>query len=108
MKDESTELNTPTSVSPTAENEGTEIPRRQFFGNLAGVIGTTAAIGAIGLTAQGQEEPQAKEIKGKILSRIQQQLNQEPGQEGMVYAKADEHHKGGQYQKGPATIQPET
>ena len=107
MKDETNELNTQTGETPApAEGEGNEIPRRQFFGNLAGVIGTTAAIGAIGLTAKGQEQTEAKEIKGKILSRIQQQLNQEPGEEGMIYAKADEHHKGGQYQKGPAPIQP--
>ena len=104
MKDESTELNT---QPEPAEDEGNGIPRRKFFGNLAGVIGTTAAIGAIGLTAKGQEQTQAKEIKSKILSRIQQQLNKEPGAEGMVYAKADEHHKGGAYQKGPVQIQPE-
>jgi len=103
MKDENTELN----AQPAAEEESNEIPRRQFFGNLAGVIGTTAAIGAIGLTAKGQEQTQAKEIKGKILSRIQQQLNQESGAEGMVYLKADEHHKGGAYQKGPAPVQPD-
>ena len=104
MKDEITELNTQTDVTPApAEGEGKEIPRRQFFGNLAGVVGT---IGAIGLTVKAQEQTQAKEIKGKILSRIQQQLNQEPGEEGMVYMKADEHHKGGAYQKGPAPVQP--
>jgi len=101
MKDENTELNT----QPTpAEDERKEIPRREFFGNLAGAA---AAIGAIGLTAKGQEQTQAKEIKGKILSRIQQQLNQEAGQEGMVYLKADEHHKGGEYQKGPVPVQPD-
>lgn len=106
MKDEINEPQTQTDVTPTpAEGESNEMPRRQFFGNLAGVLGTTAAIGAIGLSAKAQE-PQAKEIKGKILSRIQQQLNQEPGAEGMVYAKADEHHKGGAYQKGPVQIQP--
>jgi len=97
MKDEITELNTQTGVTPS---------RRLFVGNLAGVLGTTAAIGAIGLTAKGQEQTQAKEIKGKILSRIQQQLNQEPGEEGMEYLKSDEHHKGGVYQKGPAPVQP--
>ena len=108
MKDEITELNTQTDVTPApAEDEGNEMPRRLFFGNLAGVIGTTAAIGAIGLTAKGQEQTQAKEIKGKILSRIQQQLNQEPGAEGMEYLKADEHHKGGAYSKGPAPVQPD-
>jgi len=107
MKDEITEPNTQTDVTPTpADTEGNEMPRRQFFGNLAGVIGTTAAIGAIGLTAKGQEQTQAKEIKGKILSRIQQQLNQEPGEEGMEYLKSDLHQKGGEYQKGPAPIVP--
>ena len=105
MKEEIDELNTQTDVTPASAEEGNEIPRRQFFGNLATVVGTTAAIGAIGLTASAQE-PQTKEIKGKILSRIQQQLNQEPGEEGMVYMKADEHHKGGAYQKGPAPVQP--
>ena len=105
MKDEITELNTQTDVTPApAEGEGKEIPRRQFFGNLAGVVGT---IGAIGLTVKAQEQTQAKEIKGKILSRIQQQLNQEPGEEGMSYLKADEHHKGGAYCKGgPCPVQP--
>ena len=106
MKDENTELNTQTGATPApAEDEGT-VPRRQFFGNLAGVVGATAAIGAIGLTAKGQEQTQAKEIKGKILSRIQQQLNQEPGEEGMEYLKSDLHQKGGEYQKGPAPIVP--
>jgi|ERR1051325_884728 hypothetical protein len=104
MKDEITELNTQTEVTPEpAEDEGKGIPRRQFFGNLAGVLGTTAAIGAIGaigLTANGQEQTQAKEIKSKILSRIQQQLNQDPGEEGMQYLKVDA------YTKGPAPVQP--
>jgi hypothetical protein len=105
MKDESNELNTQTGE--TAEHEGNEIPRRQFFGNLAGVLGTTAAIGAIGLTVNGQKETQAKELKSKILSRIQQQLNKEPGEEGMEYIKRDEHVKGGTYCKGgPCPVQP--
>jgi len=109
MKDENTELNTQTDATPAiAEEEGNEMPRRRFFGNLAGVVGTTAAIGALGLTAKAQEQTQAKEIKGKILSRIQQQLNQEPGEEGMVYGKSDLHQKGGEYQKGPVAIQPES
>ena len=100
MKDENTELNT----QPTpAEDERKEIPRREFFGNLAGAA---AAIGAIGLTAKGQELNQAKEIKGRILSRIQQQLNQEPGAEGMEYIRSDLHTKGGSYGKGPAPIVP--
>ena len=107
MKDETDELNTQTGGTPaSAEDKGNEIPRRQFFGNLAGVVGTTAAIGAIGLTARAQEQTEAKEIKSKILSRIQQQLNQEPGEEGMVYSRSDLHTKGGAYQKGPAPVQP--
>ena len=108
MKDEITELNTQTDVTPApAEDKGNEIPRRQFFGNLAGVVGATAAIGAIGLTAKAQEQTQDKEIKSKILSRIQQQLNQEPGEEGMTYVKVDAHTKGGQYCKGgPCPVQP--
>ena len=110
MKDENTELNTQTDVTPApAENEGNENSRRRFFGNLAGVVGTTAAIGAIGLTAKAQEQTQDKEIKSKILSRIQQQLNQEPGEEGMDYIKSDVHTKGGSYGKGgPAPVLPIT
>src|SRR5215210_3439659 len=108
MKDEITELNTQTGVTPApAEDKGNEVPRRQFFGNLAGVVGATAAIGAIGLTAKAQEQRQAKEVKSKILSRIQQQLNQEPGEEGMIYGKSDLHQKGGEYQKGPAPVLPD-
>ena len=103
MKDESTELNT--QPAP-AEDERKEIPRREFFGNLAGAA---AAIGAIGLTAKGQELNQAKEIKGRILSRIQQQLNQGPGAEGMTYIKSNEHVKGGSYCKGgPCPVQPDS
>ena len=105
MKDEITELNTQPSVTPT-EDKGNEVPRRQFFGNLAGVVGATAAIGAIGLTAKAQEQTQAKEIKSKILSRIQQQLNQDPGEEGMEYLKVDAHAKSGAYSKGPRPVQP--
>ena len=102
MKDEKTELNT--QPAP-AEDERKEIPRREFFGNLAGAA---AAIGAIGLTAKGQELNQAKEIKGRILSRIQQQLNQGPGAEGMTYIKSNEHVKGGSYCKGgPCPVQPD-
>ena len=105
MKDESTEL---TTQPEPAEDEGNGIPRRQFFGNLAGVIGTTAAIGAIGLTAKAQEQTQAKEIKGRILSRIQQPLNQNPGEEGMEYLKVDVHTKGGDYTKGAVPVVPES
>ena len=104
MKDENTELN----MQPTpAEDEREGIPRREFFGNLAGVVGAAAAIGAIGLTAEGQELTQAKEIKSKILSRIQQQLTQSPGEEGMTYVKTNKHIKGGEYCKGgPCPVQP--
>ncbi len=104
MKDENAELTTHTPAP--AEEEGNDIGRRHFFGNLAGVLGATAAVGAIGLTAKGQEQTQSKEIKGRILSRIQQQLNQEPGAEGMAYLKADAHQKGGEYSKGVAPLQP--
>ena len=101
IKEEVTELNTQTDEAPTnVEGEGNEIDRRRFFGSLAGVLGTTAAIGAIGLTAKAQEQAQAKEVKGKILSRIQQQLNQESGEEGMIYTRVNEHVKGGTYSKG--------
>ena len=107
MKEEINEPNTQTDVTPApAEDQGNEIPRRRFFGNLAGVVGTTAAIGAIGLTARAQEQTEAKEVKSKILSRIQQQLNQEPGEEGMEYLRSDLHTKGGTYNKGPAPIVP--
>ena len=107
MKDEITELNTQTGVTPApAEDECNKIPRRRFFGNLAGVVGTTAAIGAIGLTAKAQEQTQTKEIKSKILSRIQQQLNQEFAEEGMEYLKCDQYLRIGSYSKGPAPVQP--
>ena len=55
-----------------------------------------------------KEQTQDKEIKGRILSRIQQQLNKEPGAEGMEYLKSDEHHKGGAYSKGVVPILPES
>ena len=106
MKEEINELNTQTGVTPApAEDEGNKIPRRRFFGNL-GVLGTTAAIGAIGLTAEAQEQTQTKEIKSKILSRIQQQLNPEPGEEGMEYLKSDQYLRHVSYSRGPAPVQP--
>ena len=43
----------------------------------------------------------SKEIKSKILSRIQQQLNPKEGEEAMTYTKHDEHSKVNQYLKGP-------
>lgn len=45
-----------------------------------------------------------KEVKNKILSRIQQQLNRQEGEESMTYVKYDEHTKVNQYLKGPAPI----
>jgi hypothetical protein len=42
-----------------------------------------------------------KEIKSKILSRIQQQLNRKPGEESMTYMKHDDHNKVNQYLKAP-------
>jgi hypothetical protein len=47
-----------------------------------------------------------KEVKSKILSRIQQSLNQEGGAEGMQYLKVDAHAKGGDYSKGVKEIDP--
>jgi len=41
-----------------------------------------------------------KEVKSKILSRIQQQLNRKEGEESMTYMKHDEHNKVNQYSKG--------
>ena len=41
-----------------------------------------------------------KEVKSKILSRIQQQLNRKEGEESMTYMKYDEHNKVNQYSKG--------
>jgi hypothetical protein len=47
-----------------------------------------------------------KEVKSKILSRIQQQLNCKEGEEGMTYMRVDEHNKVNQYLKGPLPIIP--
>ncbi len=47
-----------------------------------------------------------KEVKSKILSRIQQQLNRKEGEESMVYTKYDEHNKVNQYSKGQYPISP--
>ena len=49
-------------------------------------------------------EPQ--EVKSKILSRIQQQLNRKEGEEPMTYTKHDEHSKVDLYSKGPVPINP--
>jgi hypothetical protein len=42
-----------------------------------------------------------KEVKSRILSRIQQQLSRKEGEEPMTYTKHDEHNKVNQYLKGP-------
>ena len=47
-----------------------------------------------------------KDVKSKILSRIQQQLNRKPGEESMTYMKHDEHNKVNQYLKGPLPTGP--
>jgi hypothetical protein len=47
-----------------------------------------------------------KEVKSKILSRIQQQLNHKEGEEAMTYMKHDEHSKVNEYSKGPLPISP--
>jgi len=47
-----------------------------------------------------------KEVKSKILSRIQQQLNLKEGDESMTYMKHDEHNKVNQYLKGPVPTVP--
>ncbi len=49
-----------------------------------------------------------KEVKNKILSRIQQQLNHKEGEEAMTYLKYDEHTKVDQYSKGPCPTVPES
>jgi hypothetical protein len=42
-----------------------------------------------------------KEVKSKVLSRIQQQLNRKEGEVSLTYTKHDEHSKVNQYSKGP-------
>ena len=49
-----------------------------------------------------------KELKNKILSRIQQQLNRKEGEEAMTYLKYDEHTKVDQYLKCPLPTVPES
>jgi hypothetical protein len=49
---------------------------------------------------------EAKEVKSKILSRIQHQLNHKEGEEAMTYMKHDEHSKVNEYSKGPLPISP--
>ena len=47
-----------------------------------------------------------KEVKSKILSRIQRQLSRKEGEESMTYTKYDEHSKQNQYLKGPVPTFP--
>ena len=49
-----------------------------------------------------------KDVKSKILSRIQQQLNQEPGAEGSSYIRDVFYDKGVQYLRGPIPVQPDS
>jgi hypothetical protein len=42
-----------------------------------------------------------KEVKSRILSRIQQQLSRKEGEELMIYTKHDEHNKVNEYLKAP-------
>ena len=49
-----------------------------------------------------------KEVKSKILSRIQQQLNRKEGEEATTYMKHDEHNKVSQYLKGPLPTFPDS
>jgi len=48
------------------------------------------------------------EVKSKILSRIQQQLNRKEGDESMTYMKHDEHNKVSQYLRGPLPTLPDS
>ncbi len=52
------------------------------------------------LTRSHTKATELKEVKSKILSRIQQQLNRKEG-EAMTYLKHDEHNKVSQYLKAP-------
>lgn len=52
------------------------------------------------LNKPNTQTTKSKEIKSKILSRIQQQLNRKEG-EPMTYTKHDEHNKQNQYLKAP-------
>ncbi|HEX5733166.1 MAG TPA: hypothetical protein VF131_10050 [Blastocatellia bacterium] len=103
MKEEDLALNSAANadkeITDGADKEMTDLDRRRFFGGLATVLGTAAVVGLAGR----QDHTEAKEIKSKILSRIQQQLTQEKGEEGMEYVKS--HHS--RYTKsGPQPIQP--
>jgi len=49
-----------------------------------------------------------KEVKNKILSRIQQQVDRKEGEEAMTYLKYDVHTKVDQYSKGCVPTVPES
>jgi hypothetical protein len=51
---------------------------------------------------------ESKEVKSKILSRIQQQLNRKEGDEAITYMKHDEHNKVNQYLKAPLPTLPDS
>ena len=52
------------------------------------------------LNKRHTQTTEPKEVKSKILSRIQQQLNRKEGEESVTYMKHDEHNKVNQYSKG--------
>ena len=58
------------------------------------------------LNKQHTQTTEPKEVKSKILSRIQQQLNRKEGEEPKTYTKHDEHNKVNQYLKGPLPTSP--
>ena len=58
------------------------------------------------LNKPNTQTTEPKEVKSKILSRIQQQLNRKKGEEPMTYMKHDEHTKQDHYSKGPVPIFP--
>jgi len=49
-----------------------------------------------------------KEVKSRIVSRIQQQLNRKEGEEATTYMKHDEHNKVSQYLKSPLPTFPDS
>ena len=98
-ENEMDELSKQAVDSTEGAEDTTDLDRRHFFGGLATVLGTAAVIGLAG----GKDQAEAKEIKSKILSRIQQQLKQEKGEEGMEYDKSS-HSR---YTKsGPTPVEP--
>jgi len=60
------------------------------------------------LTKPHTKTTESKEVKSKILSRIQQQLNRKEGDESMTYMKHDDHNKVNQYLKAPLPTLPDS